>query len=92
MTVPPLTTAATGIDALTHAIEGYTPRCTEPIAEAMGLYAVEYIAKNIAEAVRNGGNLEARDGMMMEACWQVCPSAMQTWLRCIAWRKPGQYI
>lgn len=65
LTVPPLTTAATGIDALTHAIEGYTARCTEPIAEALGLYAVEYIAKNIAEAVRNGGNMEARDGMMM---------------------------
>jgi len=65
LTVPPLTTAATGIDALTHAIEGYTARCTEPIAEALGLYAVEYIAKNIAEAVRNGGNLESRDGMMM---------------------------
>ncbi len=65
LTVPPLITAATGIDALTHAIEGYTANCTEPIAEAVGLYAVEYIAKNIAEAVRNGQNLQARDHMMM---------------------------
>ena len=65
LTVPPLVTAATGIDALTHAIEGYTANCTEPLAEAVGLYAVEYIAKNIVEAVRNGENLEARDNMMM---------------------------
>ena len=65
LTVPPLVTAATGIDALTHAIEGYTASCTEPIAEAAGLYAVEYIASNIVEAVRNGGDLEARDNMMM---------------------------
>ncbi|KPU43561.1 1,3-propanediol dehydrogenase [Oxobacter pfennigii] len=65
LTVPPMTTAATGIDALTHAIEGYTANCTEPIAEAVGLYAVEYIAKNIVEAVKNGSNLEARDKMMM---------------------------
>lgn len=65
LTVPPLITAATGIDALTHAIEGYTANCTEPVAEAVGLYAVEYIAENIVEAVRNGGNLEARDKMMM---------------------------
>ncbi|HWQ78386.1 MAG TPA: iron-containing alcohol dehydrogenase [Anaerovoracaceae bacterium] len=65
LTVPPLTTAATGIDALTHAIEGYTASCTEPIAEAVGLYAVGYIAKNIVEAVNNGSNLEARDSMMM---------------------------
>lgn len=65
LTVPPLITAATGIDALTHAIEGYTANCTEPIAEAVGLYAVEYIAGSIVEAVKNGGNLAARDKMMM---------------------------
>ncbi|MHB1391617.1 MAG: iron-containing alcohol dehydrogenase [Clostridia bacterium] len=65
LTVPPVITAATGIDALTHAIEGYTANCTEPIAEAAGLYAVEYIARNIVEAVKNGGNIIARDKMMM---------------------------
>lgn len=65
LSVPPLVTAATGIDALTHAIEGYTANCTEPIAEAVGLYAVEYIAGHLVEAVKNGANLEARDHMMM---------------------------
>jgi len=65
LTVPPMVTAATGIDALTHGIEGYTANCTEPIAEAVGLYAIEYIAKNIVEAVKNGKNMEARDKMMM---------------------------
>lgn len=65
VTVPPLTTAATGIDALTHAIEGYTANCTEPIAEAVGLYAIEYISKNLAKAVKNGEDLEARDNMMV---------------------------
>jgi alcohol dehydrogenase len=65
LTVPPMITAATGIDALTHGIEGYTANCAEPIAEAVGLYAIEYIAKNIVEAVTNGANIEARDKMMM---------------------------
>ncbi|HWR21865.1 MAG TPA: iron-containing alcohol dehydrogenase [Feifaniaceae bacterium] len=65
LSVPPHITAATGIDALTHAIEGYTAACTEPIAEAVGLYAVEYIVKSIVEAVKNGSNLEARDNMLM---------------------------
>lgn len=65
LTVPPIITAATGIDALTHAIEGYTANCTEPIAEALGLYAVEYISHNIVEAVQNGSSLKARDQMMM---------------------------
>lgn len=64
VTVPPLVTAATGIDALTHAIEGYTANCTEPVAEAVGLYAVEFLSKNIVEAVNNGSNIEARDNMM----------------------------
>lgn len=64
-TLPPAITAATGIDALTHAIEGYTATCTEPIAEAVGLYAIEYIGKYIARAVKNGADEEARDGMMM---------------------------
>ncbi|MGM0396261.1 MAG: iron-containing alcohol dehydrogenase [Bacillota bacterium] len=63
--VPPLITASTGIDALTHGIEGYTANCTEPIAEALGLYAVEYIASSIEKAVKNGNDLESRDRMMM---------------------------
>ena len=65
LTVPPIVTAATGIDALTHGIEGYTANCTEPIAEAAGLYAVEYIAKNIVAAVQHGEDIAARDHMMM---------------------------
>jgi alcohol dehydrogenase len=65
LTVPPSITASTGIDALTHAIEGYTATVTEPIAEALGLYATELIAANIKQAVHNGSNLEARSGMML---------------------------
>jgi alcohol dehydrogenase len=64
-TLPPIITASTGIDALTHAIEGYTATTTEPIAEAVGLYAIEYIGKYIVRAVKNGNDEEARDGMMM---------------------------
>lgn len=65
LTVPPAVTASTGIDALTHAIEGYTATVTEPIAEAVGLYAVEMIAANIVEAVHNGSNLGARSEMLL---------------------------
>ncbi|MBN2287512.1 MAG: iron-containing alcohol dehydrogenase [Tissierellales bacterium] len=65
LTVPPSITAATGMDALTHAIEGYTALCTEPLAEAMGLWAVKYIAESIEKAVMDGSDIEARDKMMM---------------------------
>jgi len=65
MTVPPTITATTGIDALTHAIEGYTSLCAEPIAEALGLSAVSYITGSLEKAVKEGTNLEARDNMMI---------------------------
>jgi alcohol dehydrogenase len=50
---------------MTHAIEGYTANVTEPIAEALGLYAAELISANIKEAVHNGLNIQARSGMML---------------------------
>lgn len=64
-TLPAHITSSTGIDALVHAIEGYTATCTEPIAEALGLYAIELIAKNIVTAVKEPHNEMARDNMMM---------------------------
>ncbi len=65
VSVPPTVTASTGVDALTHAIEGYTATCGEPIADAFALYSIELIYHNLAEAVHNGTNLEARSAMLM---------------------------
>lgn len=65
LTVPPDITATTGIDALTHAIEGYTSLRSEPIADAMALCAISHITKYIEEAVKDGSNIEARDKMMI---------------------------
>ncbi|MBV1756518.1 MAG: iron-containing alcohol dehydrogenase [Dethiosulfatibacter sp.] len=65
ITLPPCITATTGIDALTHAIEGYTSLKAEPIAEALGLYAVSYLTENLEKAFKNGNDIEARDNMMM---------------------------
>ena len=65
LTVPPAITAATGMDALTHAIEGYTATCSEPIADAVALYAIELICKNLVQAVEHGEDLDARAGMLM---------------------------
>jgi len=49
--LPPKIIASTGIDALTHAIEGYTCLLSEPITDACGVYAIELIAANIRNAV-----------------------------------------
>ena len=65
ITMPPALTAATGMDALTHAIEGYTARVSEPLADAAALYAVELVAKYLEIAVFDGKNMEARAGMLL---------------------------
>jgi alcohol dehydrogenase len=65
LTVPPGVTAATGIDALTHAIEAYTAVCSEPISDAAALYAVELIYSSLVAAFNNGSDVEARSRMLM---------------------------
>ncbi|MCL2768038.1 MAG: iron-containing alcohol dehydrogenase [Synergistaceae bacterium] len=65
VTMPKSLTAATGMDALTHAIEGYTATCAEPIANAAALYSITLISENLRRAVSNGSDVEARAGMLM---------------------------
>ena len=65
VTMPKPLTAATGMDALTHAIEGYTATCAEPIANAVALYSITLISKYLRRAVANGSDVEARAGMLM---------------------------
>ena len=65
LSVPPSTTAATGMDALTHAIEAFTAACSEPISDAAALYAMELISQNLVPAFKNGNDLEARSRMLM---------------------------
>jgi alcohol dehydrogenase len=65
LTMPPDLTAATGMDALTHAIEAFTAKVAQPLADAAALYAVELIFKYLKTAVFDGSNLEARAGMLL---------------------------
>ena len=65
ISVPPAVTAATGVDALTHSIEGFTATCSEPIGDAAALYSIELIAGNLVKAYKDGSDLEARSNMLM---------------------------
>lgn len=56
-------TAATGMDALTHAIEAYVSTAATPITDACALKAVTLISQYLRVAVENGKNLEAREQM-----------------------------
>jgi len=56
-------TAATGMDALTHAIEGYITKGAWEMSDMFELKAIEMIIKHLPEVVMNPKNLEARNGM-----------------------------
>lgn len=67
MTAPPAITAATGMDALTHAIEAYTSRKAQPLTDVFALSAVKRIFKALPIAFHEGGNVEAREEMSLAA-------------------------
>ena len=64
MGLPPHIMAATGIDAMTHAVEAYTCKLAVPHTDAYALYAVRLISENLRSAVNNR-SLEACTGMML---------------------------
>ncbi|SRR6266516_2612836 len=61
--LPPAVTAATGMDALSHAIECYTCDYHQPFNDAVALHAMELVAQWLRTAVEDGSNLEARTQM-----------------------------
>ncbi|ENK1242024.1 1,3-propanediol dehydrogenase [Clostridium sporogenes] len=56
-------TAATGMDALTHAVEAYVSKDANPVTDAAAIQAIKLIASNLRQAVALGENLEARENM-----------------------------
>ncbi|GAB81922.1 putative alcohol dehydrogenase YiaY [Shimwellia blattae DSM 4481 = NBRC 105725] len=56
-------TAATGMDALTHAVEAYISKDANPVTDASAIQAIKLIATNLRQAVALGTNLKARENM-----------------------------
>jgi alcohol dehydrogenase len=65
--LPPPLSAATGMDALAHAIECYTNNACQPISAALALKAIELIGLHLRGAVLNGRDRQSRYGMMLAA-------------------------
>ena len=63
LAMPKSLTAATGMDALTHAIEAYVSTAATPITDACAEKAIELISNYLVNAVENGQDVEARDMM-----------------------------
>ena len=67
LSVPPRTTADTGIDSLTHALEAYVSRRANPFSDALALAAMELIGRQLRAAYHEPRNAAAREGMMLGA-------------------------
>jgi alcohol dehydrogenase class IV len=65
LSLPPAVTAATGLDALSHAIGAYVSVERQPLADAYALYAIELIRKWLPRAIADGQDREARGWMMV---------------------------
>jgi alcohol dehydrogenase class IV len=66
--LPPFVTAATGVDAMVHAIEAFTSkRLKNPLSDMLAREALALLGKNIQEACRNGANRDARQNMLLGA-------------------------
>ena len=66
--LPPHVTAATGIDAMVHAIEAFTSkRLKNPLSDMVALKALKLLSTNIQSAVHNGSDLAARSDMLLGA-------------------------
>lgn len=63
LAMPKSLTAATGMDALTHAVEAYVSTAATPITDACAEKAIELISTYLVKAVENGEDVEARDMM-----------------------------
>lgn len=65
LSLPPQITAQTGMDALTHAVEAYTSNKANPLSDMVAEKAIVLIGQFLKKAVKNGKDLEAREGMLL---------------------------
>ena len=63
--LPPAITAVTGMDALTHAVEAYTNFFCSPATKKVSVDAVKLIYENLLKAYENGGDIKARENMLL---------------------------
>ncbi len=65
--VPPRTTADTGVDSLTHALEAYVSKRANPVSDALALAAMGLIGRHLRTAYAEPNDAAAREGMMLGA-------------------------
>ena len=64
-TMPPSVTAATGMDAITHAVESYISNMATPLTKYNSLTGLKILRENLPKVVADGGDMEAREQMLL---------------------------
>ncbi|MDA8404005.1 MAG: iron-containing alcohol dehydrogenase [Desulfobacteraceae bacterium] len=67
LSLPPKMTAATGMDALTHAVEAYVGTQASPVSDAFAEGAIRLIMQHLVNATKDGSDIEARGGTLIAA-------------------------
>jgi len=93
LNLPPAVTAATGMDALAHAIECYTSKKANPFSDTFALKAVGLISNSLRRAYREGQNIDARHNMLLGALFGgMCISTSGTTaVHALAYPLGGKY-
>lgn len=91
--LPPSITAATGMDALTHAIECYTSKKGNAFSDTLALKAISLIARSIRIAYTDGQNVEARHDMLLGAMYggMCIATSSTTAVHALAYPLGGKY-
>ena len=77
--VPPAVTAATGIDAMAHCVEAFTNKNAHPVIDGFARMGIDLVGRYLARAVRDGGDIEAREGMMLASFYGgICLGPVNT--------------
>lgn len=77
--VPPLVTAATGVDAMAHCVEALTSKRAHPIIDAYALQGIQLVGRYLRRAVQDGGDTQARAGLALAALYGgVCLGPVNT--------------
>jgi alcohol dehydrogenase class IV len=94
ISLPAPTTAATGIDAMVHAIEAFTSKMKKNImSDVLAKQALQLLSKNIVEATLNGDNIEVRQAMLLGSCMagQAFANAPVAAVHALAYPLGGQF-
>jgi alcohol dehydrogenase class IV len=69
MTVPAAVTAATGVDAMAHCVEGFTSKKSHPLIDLYALEGIRLVGRYLKRAVEDGGDSEARAGLALASLY-----------------------